>query len=71
MTHHDPRTRPVPPELVEMVKDCLGRRGPAGAARALGVSRHVVLAAAAGMDLVPGSIALLREALQRRERAAL
>jgi hypothetical protein len=67
--HHGPRTRPVPQELVDMVRDCLGRRGPKAAADALGVSRFVVLAVAAGTEVTPGSLALLREALRRKEAA--
>ncbi len=52
-----------------MVKDCLERRGRAGAARVLGISPGVVLAVAAGADVLPGSLALLRVALSRRTAA--
>ena len=55
-----------PPEIVGMVADCLRRRGPSGAARALGVSRSTLLTVAAGLGVSRGSLALLREALARR-----
>ncbi|HEY3235073.1 MAG TPA: hypothetical protein VGJ84_10160 [Polyangiaceae bacterium] len=36
-------------------------RGPAAAARELGISRHAAVAVAAGLDVMPGTAALLRE----------
>jgi len=60
--HHDPRTRPVPHDLRAMVRDCIKRRGPKGAATALGVSRTALLAVAAGYQALPGTLALLRAA---------
>lgn len=66
---HDPRTREVPEDIRAMVADCVSRRGPTGASRALGVSRSVVLTVCAGEGVLPGTLALLREALIRREAA--
>lgn len=66
----DPRTRPVPPEIQAQVADCLRRRGPVGAAKAIGVSKSVVLSVAAGAPVLPGSLALLREYARRCDMAA-
>jgi hypothetical protein len=52
-----------------MVADCLDRRGAAGAAKALGVSRGTVLAVVAGQPVVAGTLALLYAAKNRREAA--
>ncbi|MFZ5891285.1 MAG: hypothetical protein ACOY0T_09565 [Myxococcota bacterium] len=60
--HHDPRTKPVPEELRELVRDRLRRLGPRGAAAELNLGRSTVLSIAAGGDVLPGTLALLREA---------
>lgn len=54
---------PLPiPERDEIVR--LARRyGSHQVARALGLSRHLVLAAAAGLDLAPNSLSRVRNAL--------
>ena len=68
--HHDPRTRSVPPDIATMVRELIALNGPTGASRDLGVSRSVVLAVAAGSGVLPGSLALLREAHERHRKAA-
>jgi hypothetical protein len=64
---HVTRSHVPPPELQELVRECVARRGVPGAVRALGVSRGVLLAIAAGAPVLSGSLALLREAQRRRE----
>lgn len=66
---HDPRTRPVPPELEQLVRDCVERRGVNGAARALGISRTTVTSVLARLQVTSGTLALLREAARRRALA--
>jgi hypothetical protein len=68
--HHDPRTRPVPDEIREHARTLMRERGPRGAAAKLGVSRSALLAVCAGADVLPGTLALLREATQGGGRAA-
>jgi hypothetical protein len=60
--HHDPRTRPVPDDIREHARSLMRERGPRGAATALGVSRSALLAVCAGADVLPGTLALLRQA---------
>lgn len=67
--HHDPRTRPVPEEIREHARTLMRQHGPRGAAAALGVSRSALLAVCAGADVLPGTLALLREAASRRGAA--
>lgn len=59
----------VPSELVDMVRDCVERRGPTGASKALGLSRTALLSALAGVGVSKGTLAILREAKARREAA--
>lgn len=67
--YHDKRTKPVPPDVRDFVCRVVDERGPTGAARALAVSRSVVLAVVAGADVLPGTLALLREAVSATEAA--
>lgn len=62
----EPRCKAVSDDLVAMVQDCVGRRGVPGAARALGVGRSALLAVLAGRPVMPGTLALLREARARQ-----
>jgi hypothetical protein len=55
--------------LSTLVRRTVELRGVAGAARALGVSRTVVLAVMANHPVLPGSLALLREAFRRSDLA--
>ncbi len=66
---HDARLVPIPPEHLEYLRDILARRGGRRAEDILQVSRHTmyrVLAVGAGM---PGTAALIREAIRRRDQA--
>jgi hypothetical protein len=65
-TLHTPR---VPPELVEMLRDCVQRRGANGAAKLYGISRQTVAGVLGGLPVTNGTIAILRLAFQRREAA--
>jgi hypothetical protein len=67
--HHDPRTRPVPEDVREHARALMRRVGPRAAARELGMSRPALLAVCAGADVLPGTLALLREAIARRTAA--
>lgn len=69
MAHVDPRTRPVPPDLVDLVRDVVSRRGLRGAANVLGLSRATLTAVMAGLPAMAGTVAILRLAQQRREAA--
>jgi len=68
MAHVDPRTRPVPEELVALVRDCVKRRGLRGASNVLGLSRATLTAVLVGMPTMAGTIAILRLAQQRNAR---
>ena len=70
MSHSNPRTYTPSTEIQLMCRDCIKRRGIAGAVRALGVSRGVLLAAAGGLPVLRGSLALLELARQRQKEAA-
>ena len=61
----DHRLVPVPSEIRERVTALVRQRGPAAASRVLGISRHAVVAVAAGLDVMPGTLSLLREAIRR------
>lgn len=63
-------TRSASTEIRSAVAAHVKRYGAAGAARALGVSRSVVLAVLAEQPVRPGSLALIRESLRRRIEAA-
>lgn len=60
------RTRPVPADLIHPVRAHVERWGVSGAARALGVSRSVILSVLASEPIMPGSIALIRGSLRAR-----
>lgn len=64
--HRDPRCKPVPDEIRAFARRLLRQRGPRKAARALGVSRTALLAVTGGADVMPGTLALLREAIRYR-----
>lgn len=61
-----PGTRPVPPEFQSLAKRLMDELGARGAAARLGVSRTALVNLAAGGTVVPGTLSLLREALQRQ-----
>jgi hypothetical protein len=65
----DSRTRPVPDDLVALVRDAMERRGPRGAARVLGISKPTVIAICAGLPVMPGTLALLWAAERRRRES--
>ncbi len=54
-----------------MVAECHARRGATGAAKAIGVSRPVILAVLAGTGVTSGTLALLREYARHRHAARL
>jgi len=56
-------------EIRTLVARTLDLLGPVHAARVLGVSRSTLLTVAAGGGVLPGSLALLREAYRRSELA--
>jgi hypothetical protein len=60
-SEHRAKTRPVPGDLRDRARALLKERGPVSAAAAMGVSRITLLAVAAGADVLPGTLALLRE----------
>lgn len=60
--HHDPRTRPVPEEMRSRARLLMQEHGARAAAVQLGISRTALLALAAGADVLPGTLALVREA---------
>jgi hypothetical protein len=62
----DPRLVLASPELTEQAKILLDELGPAHAAEELGISRATLLGIVAGTPVMPGSLALLREAMRRR-----
>ncbi len=70
MAHPDNRLRDVPPEILDVLTRELEQRSPAAVARDVGVSRSVVLAAAARAGVLPGSLSLLREFARTRGTTA-
>ncbi|HEY4158682.1 MAG TPA: hypothetical protein VGM29_11320 [Polyangiaceae bacterium] len=67
------RTRnvvPVPVEQVATVAELYQQLGPRGAAAKLGIGRGALLGVIASGQAMPGTLALLREALERRGRSA-
>jgi hypothetical protein len=70
MAHTDPRLRPVPEEIIELLAKELEDKSATAVARDAGVSRSVVLAARARAGLLPGSLSLLREFAARRGTTA-
>lgn len=58
-----PRTRPVPPEIRDRVRELIRDIGTRRAAQKLGLSRVALLALAAGDGAMAGTLALAREAL--------
>ncbi|HET9930833.1 MAG TPA: hypothetical protein VFQ35_09110 [Polyangiaceae bacterium] len=67
---HDPRTRPVPDDLRDRARALMRERGPRAAAMALGISRTALLAICGGADVLPGTLALVREAERAGGRIA-
>ncbi len=63
---HDNRLRAVPADLVVIVSYYIDRMGAARACDRFGTHRATLLAIAAGRPVMPGSLALLREANRRR-----
>lgn len=61
---------PVPPELRDLVRDVVERRGMHGASSVLGISRSTIAAILAELGVSHGTIAILRLAAQRRDVAA-
>lgn len=66
MRNTDARVREVPPDLLELAKAALAEHGATRAAEELGISRATLLGIVAGTPVMPGSIALLREAKRNR-----
>ncbi|MEO7033098.1 MAG: hypothetical protein ABI548_04605 [Polyangiaceae bacterium] len=61
----DLRLVAVPPEIRERVTFLVREHGPLNAAKLLGVSRDLAVRVTAGLEVMPGSMALLREAMGR------
>lgn len=60
---HDPRTLAVPPEIRAHAQRLLNDLGPRRAAAALGVSRTAITGVVSTGRAMPGTLALMREAL--------
>ena len=58
--HTRPGMRPVPSDMRERARALMRERGTRAAASALGISRTALLAVAAGADVLPGTLALLK-----------
>lgn len=69
MAHVDRRCVDVPPELIAQVHVTLREHGPRRAAARLGISRSAVLSIIGTGRAMPGTVALLRQALTTREAA--
>lgn len=65
--HRDPRCRDVPPGLTDLIRRCVDLHGLRATAAALGVSTSVVLRVLAAQGVTPGSLALIKLALTRRD----
>jgi hypothetical protein len=66
---HDTRVRVVPDEYRAHARERMAELGVAAAARELGLSTSSLLRVIAGAPVMPGSLALLREAINRRVTA--
>lgn len=64
-----PRTIEVPDELRGYVAALVQELGPRRAAERLELSRHAVLAVALGSPVTRGTVAIVRQAMQRRPAA--
>jgi hypothetical protein len=65
MAHvHDPRTVPVPTEILDAAKTYLAELGPLRAGRRLGISRNALLGMVATGYGMPGTVALATQALK-------
>lgn len=62
----DLRTVTPPSEIRDYAFSLIHRFGPGRAAELMGLSRHAVMAIALGIDVMPGSLALAREAMRAR-----
>lgn len=73
MSHGIARTVPTPEPIRLAVADLVHALGAREAARRLGVARHTALALACGAQVMPGSLALAREAMtdSREPRSGL
>jgi len=68
-TRHDPRLVEIPAEHLAYLRDIVDRRGIPGACRILGVGRVALLGAIARGHAMPGTAALIREAIRRKDAA--
>lgn len=66
---HDARVRQVPSEYQTRARELMEAHGVATAARELGLSTSALLRVVAGADVMPGTLSLIREALNRRVTA--
>jgi hypothetical protein len=71
MSHvaRDPRLVAIPDAHLEYLRDVLERRGVPTACRILGVGRTALLGALVRGEALPGTAALIREAMRRKEAA--
>ena len=63
----NPRYRAVPQQLRILAVSLLEERGIRGGARELGIGRTAFVGICAGLHVQPGTLALVREAIKRRE----
>lgn len=66
----DPRLVAIPETHLEYLRDVLKRRGVPMACRILGVGRTALLGALVRGEALPGTAALIREAIRRKDQAA-
>lgn len=59
--HRTRRGQVAPPDLRERAAALIAREGPTRAARQLGIRRESLISLAAGIPVLPGTIALFRE----------
>lgn len=64
--HDQARTITPPPEVRDYALGMIHRLGPGPAAKALGVARQTAVSVALGAPVMPGSVALIREAMRAR-----
>jgi plasmid maintenance system antidote protein VapI len=61
---HDPRTVPVPADILEEAKRALAELGPKRAGERLGISRNAVISIVATARAMPGTVALAEQHLK-------
>jgi hypothetical protein len=66
----EPAIGPAPPELCDRIRKALGGETSRRALTGFGVTPHTLLAALAGFPVNRGSLASIREALQKMEEVA-